>query len=533
MTDRLRARLATAGLVAGYAGTTALSHPDAAVSVLAWASLVPLLALVHGSSGLLRTARVAWLAGFLGYFGTVGWLCTVGEYSGLGQPWGWVAGVVGAVTLAAYMALYVSLFAVLITTLLRPGAWWYPVAAATLWTFCEWLRSWIITGFPWSALGYTQWNSLGVAQLSRLGGVDLVTFVLALVNATIFTALVGARENDRKALWTACAPTIAILIGVAGYAIRSAALEPATGPTVRVAVVPGNIPQDERWDRESLPTNLRAYIALLELAAESEPDFIVMPETAIPYPYLSAEDQALFVGFAKRTGVPILFGAPRVDRDPSTGRRMAYNGAMALRPDGSFSKPYDKRHLVPFGEYIPLRRYMPDFLERIVGVGDQQPGSELVLLPVDTPAATVFAGVPICFESVFPEIAREFAKAGANLMVVITNDGWYDDTAAIAQHNAFSVFRAIETGRTLVRAANRGVSCVIDANGRTRKATIAPTDRGGIIVEDVPLLTGATFYVRAGSWVAVLCAAATAAMVAGHAYRRLRRTATAAGEPHQ
>lgn len=527
MMQRLGARWRTPALVAAYAGLTVLSHPDASMSILGWVSLVPLLALIHRGEGRFRSSRVAWVAGSLGYFGAVGWLCRVGEYAGLTQPWGWVAGVIGALTLAAYMGLYVGLFAVLTTAFARVSAWWYPLVVAILWTFVEWLRSWIITGFPWVALGYTQWNSLGVAQLARLGGVDLVTFVLALVNGTIFLVIRRAREGDRRALWAACAPTIVVLLCVVGYAAWSAGIERPVDATVRVAIVPGNVPQDERWDRESLATNLRSYISLIELAAAREPDFIVMPETSVPYPYLSSEDQALFVDVSARTGVPILFGAPREERDATTGERTIYNGAMVLRPDGSFSAPYDKRHLVPFGEYIPMRRYMPDFLQTLVGIGDQLPGADSVLLPVDTGATTVLAGAPICFESVFPEIAREFVLRGANLMVVITNDGWYDGTAAIAQHNAFSVFRAIETGRTLVRAANRGVTCVIDADGRTRKAVVAPTDRGSIIVEDVPLLSGMTPYVRVGNWVSLLCVVATGAMAAAYANRlRGRRAET-------
>ncbi|MBT3268912.1 apolipoprotein N-acyltransferase [Candidatus Poribacteria bacterium] len=522
MTQRFQARWHAPAFVVAHAALTILSHPDAALSFLGWVSLVPILLLVHSVDDWRRAARLSWVAGSLAYFGTIVWLCTVGQYSGMGPTWGWIAGVFGALVLSSYMGLYVALFAGLTAALLRPSGWRYGLGVAVLWTFCEWLRSWVITGFPWAALGYTQWNNLLVAQLSRLGGVALVTFVLAVGNAAIARTVWGTRATDRRDLWYARAPATVVLVATVAYGLWALGRDLPEGTTVRVAVVPGNVPQSERWQRDSLATNLRRYIESLEAAAEREPDLIVMPETAIPYPYLTPADSALFVDVAKRLEVPILFGAPRIVSDPRTGGRVSLNSVMVLRTDGSFGDPYDKQHLVPFGEYIPFRRYMPDFLEGVIGIGDQLAGDGVVLLPVQAGGATVLAGVPICFESVFPEIARDFARSGANLIVVITNDGWYDETAAIAQHNAFSVFRAIETGRTLVRAANRGISCVIDANGRTRESTVGPMDRDGIIVEDVPLRAGSTLYVRFGDWVSVLCVAVTGAMLLGRVYRRRR-----------
>ncbi|MAF09816.1 apolipoprotein N-acyltransferase [Candidatus Poribacteria bacterium] len=523
MTQRFQARWHAPALVVAHAALTILSHPDAALSFLGWVSLVPVLLIVHSCDGWRRAARLSWIAGFLAYLGTVGWLTTVGQYSGMGPTWGWIAGVFGALVLSAYMGLYVALFAGLVAALLRPSRWHYALGTAVLWTFCEWLRSWIITGFPWAALGYTQWNSLLVAQLSRLGGVAFVTFLLAMVNATIAAAVLRALAGERNRLWRVAVPAVAAIVAALAYGAWAIGRDTPEGTTVRIAVVPGNVPQDERWQRDSLATNLRRHIVLLNAAAEHRPDLTVMPETAIPYPYLTAEDRALFVDTARRLAAPILFGAPRIVSDPRTGRRVSLNSVMVLRPDGSFGEPYDKQHLVPFGEYIPFRRYMPDFLEGVIGIGDQRAGDGAVLQPVQTDGATVLAGVPICFESVFPQIAREFARAGANIIVVTTNDGWYDETAAIAQHNAFSVFRAIETGRTLVRAANRGISCVIDANGHTRESVVGPMDRDGIIVEDVPLRAGDTLYVRLGDWVPMLCVAATGAMLVGHAYRRRKQ----------
>jgi apolipoprotein N-acyltransferase len=530
MERRLHARWHAPALAAAYGTLTVLSHPDAALSFFGWVSLVPLLLLIQSTSSRRALLGWTWVAGFVGYFGAVGWLCRVGEYSGLTQPWGWVAGAVGGLTLGAYMGLYVALFAWLVKRLApRAGGVAHAFGVAAMWTFCEWLRSWIITGFPWVALGYTQWNALPMARIASFSGVAGVTFILATANVGIAQCLTRFKAGERASLWRPLAAPAALVL-VALAAGRVTTIRPTPDAlSVRVAIVPGNIPQDERWDRPSLAKNLRTYIGLLETAAEGQPDLIVMPETAVPYPYLTTEDRALFADVAVRMGVPVLFGAPRVEADAATARRVVYNGALVLRPDGTFGAPYDKQHLVPFGEFIPLRRYMPAFLQRAVGVGDQQAGASAVILPVETTSALILAGVPICFESVFPAIAREFANEGANLIVVITNDGWYDGTAAIAQHNAFSVFRAIETGRTVVRAANRGISCFIDADGNTREHVIAPDDRGGIIVEDVPLLTTATVYARLGDWVSILSIVAVAGLLAARLYARATK-ADASGD---
>ncbi len=526
MERRLHARWHAPALTATYAALTVLAHPDAALSFLGWVCLVPLLFLMRSRASRGGLLRWTWAAGFVSYFGTVGWICRVGEYSGLTQPWGWVAGVVGAVTLGAYMGLYVALFAWLVQmTLSRARGLAYTLGVAVLWTFCEWLRSWIITGFPWVALGYSQWNALPMARIASFGGVAGVTFLLAMANAAVADCVASFKEGERARLWRPLAAPACVVLIALGMGWLTTARPDVEAISTRVAIVPGNIPQDERWDVASLAKNLRAYIDLLETAAADGPDLIVMPETAIPYPYLTADDRTLFADVSVRTGIPILFGAPRVERDAATGARIAFNGALVLRPDGTFSAPYDKQHLVPFGEFIPLRRYMPEFLQRAVGVGDQRAGASPVILPVETEPALILAGVPICFESVFPAIAREFTNEGANLIAVITNDGWYDGTAAIAQHNAFSVFRAIETGRTVVRAANRGISCVIDADGNTREHVIAPTDRDGIIVEDVPLLRSMTVYARVGDWVSPLSVAAVAGMLVLSVYRRRAPTA--------
>ena len=185
--------------------------------------------------------------------------------------------------------------------------------------------------------------------------------------------------------------------------------------------------------------------------------------------------------------------------------REGYNAAILLKPDGSVGGEYYKQHLVPFGEYIPFRKFLPKFItDGIIGVADYNFGQQSNVMTITLNDQETRIGVPICFESVFDEISREFSQNGANVLTVLTNDGWYEGTSAIAQHNAFSVFRAIETRRAVIRAANRGISCFIEPSGRILPDQVFPRQEGDIIVSDVPLMEGRTLFVVLGDWVSLV-----------------------------
>ena len=511
-------------LLALFALLYAASQPSWSFSWLGWTAAAPLLLALRRAETWRRAFWLGWIGGFGAFLGVIGWLYKVGVYSGVGPPFGVLVGVFGALILAAYLALYTALFAVLAAKALPRSGRFYAVGAASHWVVCEWLRGWMLTGFPWGTLGSSQWNSLPIAQLAALGGVPLISFVLMAFNASAARALFAPPPRGRRLLSAASALVLPALALLYGALTLNFSVEPS-GETIRFAVAPGNIPQDERWRRSILGQNFNRYMQLMEAALEEEPDAVVLPETAILLSHLGKDSQNRFRRFSQENNVHLLYGTTRYD----SAARASYNSAVAVNRDGSDAGIYDKRHLVPFGEYIPLREILPKTLvEKIIGIGDYGFGEDWNLLRI----AGAKAGVPICFESVFPEISREFVRRGADLLIVITNDGWYDGTAAIPQHNAFSVFRAIENRRWLVRSANRGVSCFIDPYGRIADARVEPDDRDGTAAHDALLRTDRTVYNRFGDWISYLsilatCAAVGATLAAGVRRRR------AGADPHE
>ncbi|MBM3213583.1 apolipoprotein N-acyltransferase [Candidatus Poribacteria bacterium] len=504
-----------------------LALPDWNLAPLGWVALVPLLSAVSSARSLTGAVRLGWLSGFAGFLGTIGWLYSLGPYTGLPLPWGWVASSGGAILLAAYLALYVALFAVLTRWLLPESGWRFVFGVPVLWVTAEWLRGWVITGFPWGALGTTQWNLLPIAQAASLGGVPLISFGLALIGATVINA--ARRRTSRRAMAYESLPAAILTAFLLAHGFYALSESRTPVDTVRVAIVPGNIPQGERWSRELLESNFDDYLALMGKAGDARIDLLALPETSLLLPYLDPRQQERVTALLREKQMPLLFGTPRVSRRGTL--REGYNAAVLLDANGQFVDEYYKQHLVPFGEYVPLREYLPKFLvEDVIGVADYNFGKQsnvLTLARADRPAIRL--GVPICFESVFPNISREFVRNGANVLAILTNDGWYDGTAAAGQHNAFAVFRAIETRRAIIRAANRGISCFVEPTGRIRPQRVLPHDQASMIVDDVPLFDGMTVYSRWGDWVSMATAITTALLFGLRAFRL--RTATPADPP--
>jgi apolipoprotein N-acyltransferase len=503
----------------------ALGLPDWSVPLAGWVALVPLLIALRGAAKPLEAMGLGYLAGFVGFFAIVGWLYSLGPYTGVPLPWGYIASTTGAVMLAGYLALYVMLFALLVVRFAPRAGAGYVVGVAVFWTACEWMRSWMLTGFPWGSLGYTQWNFLPAAQLASLGGVSLVGFLLAVSNAAIAEIWRLHREGGRLVRATLSWATVVVV--ALGYGAVSLWSDRPSGEGIRVAVVPGNIPQNVRWSRGSLESVYEHYLALLQRAVGEKPELVVMPETSVMLPYLPAEQQAQFGDFLRSNRVSILFGMPKLSARGTL--REGYNAAVLMSPDAKVVDEYYKQHLVPFGEYIPFRQFLPRWLtEDVIGIADYNfgPGSNVMTLPRES-GTPLRVGVPICFESVFPNISREFALGGANALAVLTNDGWYDGTSAIGQHYAIAVFRAIETRRAVIRAANRGISAFIEPTGRIQPQRVQATDQEGIIVGWIPLRADRTLFVRVGDWVSAFCVLGTLAFVALGFRRRVETSVPA------
>ena len=479
---------------------------------LLFVALVPLL-LVTLSARPGRSALVGFVCGLVTHLALLYWILIVlGRYGGL--PF--YLSLPGLVLLAAYMALYPAVFCALLSLL--AGRSWHrerPVAslvwlAPVLWVGLDWLRSVLFTGFPWMDLGYGLYAQPQLIQAADLGGHHLVTFGVVLCNS-LLVGIVDRQRRDvrwnihreRGLLLLACA-TLVFLGGYSAVRYRVAVHYGPRALQAQVAVVQGNVDQMVKWSPAFKTATVDTYLRLSrEAIGEADVELVVWPETALPFYPQRDQLTSRLAAFTGAANTWLLTGAPLFTLTPQTdGSELVrhYNGAILLGPDGRIAASHAKQHLVPFGEYVPLRPYLPFLEPLVVSVGDFAAGTS------DEPLALgpMRLGMLICYESIFPEIARQSVTRGANLLVNLTNDAWYGRSSAPHQSMAMAVFRAVENKRALVRAANTGISGFVDPVGRI-------VERTGLFVEAalvsrMPLLDGQTVFNRQGHLFGPACA---------------------------
>ena len=477
----------------------ALSFPTLGHPVVAWVALTPLLVVLHATRSLGLAFGLGLTTGAVHFAGTLPWLTQVMiEFGGFPLP----VGVLLNGLLVAYLALFPAAFAVLVVLLrVRLGGWGL-LGAAPVWLTTELGRLWLFGGFPWELLGYSQTSVLPVAQLASLFGVHGVTLLVVFINSAVALALVGPRLYRVRVL----AGAIGVLGGVVlfgawrltdNHLVRD-------GTPLRVGLVQGNIAQQDKWDPGMRSTILSRYLDLSRQSAADGARLIVWPESATPFPFEAHPDGNAVRQLARDTGVHVLFGSTQNRRAPVP---QVFNAAFALRPDGETAAVYHKMHLVPFGEYVPFRSLLFFASPLVEAVTDFTPG----VSPVTLPIGSHWISTAICYEIIYPGLVRSFVQRGSELLTTITNDAWYGRSAAPHQHFQQAAMRAIEQGRYLVRAANTGISGVVDPYGRVlaRSALFETV----VVTEDVRLLTGLTPYGRMGDVLAYLCLVATAAAV--------------------
>ena len=456
----------------------------------------------------------AFVAGFAGGFCyqilTVHWLVVaLVRYGGL-PTW---AGVATMLLLAAYLALYQGAFCFLLSFL--AGRYWHrerSVAvlvwtAPVLWVGLDGIRGRLLTGFPWLDLGYGLYRVPELLQAADLGGHHLLTFWLVLANGLALALYDRQRtmvhwdlRRERRALALACC----FLIFVGGYSMLTHRMQPALtgrGVQTEVAVIQGNIGQDRKWDAGRRAETVAVYEQLTaKTVAGRTTELVVWPETALPF-YPQVDPLAARVAdLVRQQNIYLLTGAPTF-RGTASGRRF-YNSALLIDPDGVIRGIYSKRHLVPVGEYVPLRRLL-GFLSPVVeNIGDFSPGESGPPLAL---GGQLRLGILICFESIFPEIARDQVAAGATLLVNLTNDAWYGRSSAPVQSLAMAVLRAVENNRSLVRAANTGISGFIAPDGVIVRRTGLFKAAG--ISARVPVMTRQSMFTRGGYRFGPGCAA--------------------------
>jgi len=332
-----------------------------------------------------------------------------------------------------------------------------------VWVGVEFLRGhWPAGGFPWSQLGYSQGGFLAFIQVSDLFGVYAVTWLLAFINEALALALERWKNGEGARAWKPLAIAACLFganLAYGSFRFRQAA--PTPSRTLQAGIVQGNIPQEEKWLRSAARKIVEIYRrGTVEVEARGA-QLVIWPEASWPLE-LAYDDEEIphDLGLSR---ADLLFGVVSRSRhrDPS-GPSTVYNTALLADAGGRVLGYYHKRHLVPFGEYVPWREYLFFARKMTAEVGDLEPGSEYRSIPYQNSPF----GVLICYEDIFPEISRRMAAAGAQALINISNDAWYGRSSAAYQHQVFSQFRSVETRRATVRSTNTGLSSSIDRWGR-------------------------------------------------------------------
>lgn len=474
------------------------AFPRFDLAPLAWIALVPLLLALKGRS-LPAAFGLAFLAGIVFFAGTFQWMFVI-------EGFGWQE----AVLLGAYLAPYLGLFGLALNFVSRRTGISPAFTAPCLWVPLEYLRSHAdFMSLPWALLGHSQYRNLPLIQIASVTGVYGVSFLIVMVNAVVAEALHSRLPSRRRDEWVPRRPSLLVSATVAGLLLGTALVyglatlsRPAQGKSLRVAVVQGNIPQRVRWERDLRQRNLDTHARLTrEAARNGAASLIVWPETSVPGDLGS--DPLLFQSLsalARETNSHLLVGSalrPKGGRQEPAGKRSFHNSAFLISPAGGAAGPYHKIRLVPFGEYLPHKGVLPWPSRYAARAGEFIPGSQYTLFPVHGTAL----GVVICWENIFPDLFRQFVKRGAAFMVNMTNEAWFGETAAPYQVLAITVFRAVENRVAVVRAANTGISGVIDPHGHIL-GTIRDGGRElfveGTLTADLPLGAGRTLYTLYG-----------------------------------
>ena len=470
-----------------------------------------------------RAGQLGLLTGVVYFTGTLYWITRVmAVYGGLQT---WVAVLVNA-ALIAYLALFPALFAVLMRRFVLANGPTALLAAPVVWVTTEVGRTYVMTGFPWVLLGYSQASVLPIAQFASLFGVYGVSMLLCAVSASLALLAVG-REGRRIRMWhpasaglVSVAATFAIVLVVAVWGSRRAATAAWTreGEPIRVGLIQGNVDQGEKWDATRAAAIFQDYLRLTRRSLGEGAQLVLWPESSTPFYF--EEDQAAadqVRTLARQARVPILVGSDQIDWRVDNGRRVPskyFNAAFLVRADGSTAAVYRKMHLVPFGEYVPLKRLLFFAAPLVEAVSDFSAGDKAELLPLDGHRIST----AICYEIVYPNLVRQFVAGGSELLTTITNDAWFGRTSAPYQHFEQASMRAIEEGRYLVRSANTGISGIVDPYGRVLERT--SIYQQAVLVGEARFLRTSTFYARHGDVLAYACMLATLLLLVASWSRR-------------
>jgi apolipoprotein N-acyltransferase len=445
-----------------------LSMPPQAFFFLGWAALTPLiLASIRGRAG---SAFLKGLAGGLAFhISALYWIPRViRNYSNLPLA----ANLPLFLLLALYLSLFFGLFSLFLNRCGGYPAWRLLLAAPVFWTALEYLKTHLLTGFPWCLLGYSQAHHPEMIQMSAFSGVYGVSFLLVLSSTLLALAWLHRERAGRAFFFLAADAMLIAAVFLTGACLMPAPAEGEEEGGFVVACLQGNLTQEMKAMDGARERIGEIYRRMSLVAADKGADLIIWPESTIPTYFgynLDLHLQHAMNSICRDSGRDILFGS--VDVIQAEGATRAYNSAFLIHPSGRSPQKYDKRHLVPWGEYVPMKSLFT-FLDRIVrGISDFSKGSgEQKSLVSETALGEGGRRIPfcvgICYEIIFPDLIRGMVDGGAEFITTLTNDAWFGRTSAPHQHFGMAVFRAVENRRYVVRCATTGISGLIDPFGR-------------------------------------------------------------------
>ena len=488
----------------------ALAFPDYGVGWLAFIALTPLLIAIARAGTSREAFILGWISQTVAWMMMVPWVVRVMSHYG-GLPV--ITGVLIFVAMSLLLGLYGAVFA-LVVKWLRPGerfrVW---LLIPLVWAAIEYARTYLLTGFPWNLIAAAIIDYRPFVQIDRAAGPYMLGAMIVLVSTTLAWLVSEKSTVVHRALVAACLVMYLCVWGATGFVAAKLIDQPAdVRRHVVAAMLQPNIPQQMRWDPSSVVSIYDRMMRMTNEAISKGARIIIWPESTVPLSYSSTDFYRNAIESASASsGADIILGSVAED---ATRPNKIWNAAF-LVSGGKTIGHYDKIRLVPFGEYVPLRK-MLFFAEKLVHeVGEFEFGTN------DRPLRGLFSyGPAICYEIVYPQITRTQVRNGADVLVTITNDAWYDGTSAPRQHLNQARLRAIEDDRWLLRAGTTGISALVDPTGRI--VSEIPMGREGIIYAHVEPRTSTTPYVRFGDWFAWVAVAAVGAALTRRKLSSLR-----------
>ncbi len=487
----------------------ALSFPRPGFALLSWVSVAPLL-IIAARSRPLHALFYGLVFGEAFFVCLIYWIFHVLRNN---TSMGSIMSICVLLCLSSYLSLFPSFFSFAVSQSIvkygRHALFFSPV----IWVALEFIRNYALSGFPWGSVGYSQASVISLIQIASVSGVYGISFVIILVNASFAFCIIGSRKLWRFLPLAMSVVLVAVLI-LWGYArIESASDE---GETLNVACIQGNY--GGTFNEVSDDTDILAeYIAMTHEAVEQGAALIVWPETTSSFEICCTSGyEELLKEMCRNWDIDLVLGS--IHQEMKTKDEIYYNSAFHMRADGTMGERYDKMHLVPYGEYVPMPRLLFFVRKFVEMAGDFSKGKDYTIM---TYKEHPFA-VLICYEVIFPEAMKRFAHRGATFFVNITNDAWFGDSSAPYQHFDFLKIRSVETGRFFVRCAATGISGIVSPYGKVLQET-KPFSRE-IIVGPIKTMHSMTVYMRYGDVLAIACVIMSFILIASSFTKRRRRS---------